>query len=87
MCPPHHVGTRTPILPTRSLYIEGVRSHLKHSLSSKFDISRRDGEVRSLLPGGRKKCEFGGVSREEENQTFGASLSLFHGLDWEIEVS
>ena len=60
---------------------------MNHSLSSKFDISRRAGEVRSLLLEGRKKCKFGGVSKEEENRTFGASLSLLRGLGWEIEVS
>ena len=86
MYPPHQVGLRTLIRPTRSLYIEGGRSHLNHSLTRKFDISRIVGEVRSLLPGGQKKCEFGGVSREEENRAFGASLSLFRALDWEIEV-
>lgn len=87
MYPPHHVGQRTPIRPTRILYIKEGRSHLEHSLLSKFDISKRDGEVRSLLPGGGKKCKFGEVFIEEENQTFCASLSLFRGMGWEIEVS
>ena len=42
--------------------------------------------MRTLLLRARKKCEFGEFYRELENRNFGASLSLFRGLDWEIEV-
>jgi len=36
---------------------------------------------------GEKECEFWGFSREEENQSFGVSLSLFRGVILEIKVS